>query len=376
MTDAAQPPQAAPTGTPQERLSELVANRRVLVCCGSGGVGKTTTAAVLAMEAARQGRRAVVVTIDPARRLADALGLESLTNAASTIESDWPGRMSALMLDTEKTFDGLVARYANDAEQADRILSNRFYRNIAGALSGTQEYMASEKLYELHAETDFDLVVVDTPPTRNALDFLEAPRQLANFLDHRLYRMLTAPTRGIVKAVNMAAQGFLRSVGKVVGGEVIGDAIAFFAAFEGMEEGFKDRARAVDALLRADETAFLLIASPNADTVGEATFFAEELHRQHIEVRGLVVNRMFPDPGPGSPAADEERAHTLAGTPLGEQYHVLAGIRRVAKGEAANLAALEERIAPAPVCRVPFLPFEVHDLDTLAAFGDRLFGRS
>ena len=359
-----------------EALAELVATRRVLVCCGSGGVGKTTTAAVLAMEAARQGRRAVVVTIDPARRLADALGLEGLTNDPSLITGDWPGELSALMLDTEGTFDGLVRKYAGDAEQSERILGNRFYRNIAGALSGTQEYMASEKLYALHAETDFDLVVVDTPPTRNALDFLDAPQRLARFLDHRLYRMLTAPTRGFVKAVNVAAQGFLRSVGKVVGGEVIADAIAFFAAFDGMEEGFKARARSVDALLRADETAFLLVASPKTDTVAEASYFAEELHAHGIEVRALVVNRMFPDPGPGSASADRQRAATLAGTPLGEQFAVLAGMRRVAQGEAAHLATLTERISPAPVCRVPFLPFEVTDLDTLQAFGDLLLGRA
>ena len=364
------------TAAASEALAELVATRRVLVCCGSGGVGKTTTAAVLAMEAARQGRRAVVVTIDPARRLADALGLEGLTNDPSRIAGEWPGEMSALMLDTEGTFDGLVRKYAGDPEQSERILANRFYRNIAGALSGTQEYMASEKLYELHAETDFDLVVVDTPPTRNALDFLDAPQRLARFLDHRLYRMVTAPTRGFVKAVNVAAQGFLRSVGKVVGGEVIADAIAFFAAFDGMEEGFKSRARSVDALLRADETAFLLVASPKTDTVAEATYFAEELHSHGIEVRALVVNRMLPDPGPGSAAADEQRAATLAGTPLGEQFGVLAGMRRVAQGEAEHLATLTERIQPAPVCRVPFLPFEVTDLDTLGAFGDLLLGRA
>ena len=181
---------------------------------GSGGVGKTTTAAVLALEAARQGRKAVVVTIDPARRLADALGLEGLTNDPAQIAGDWPGRLDALMLDTEGTFDGLVAKYAGSSEQAKKILSNRFYRNIAGALSGTQEYMASEKLYELHQETDYDLIVVDTPPTRNALDFLEAPDRLARFLDHPLYRMITAPGRGLVRAMNVAAQGFLRSAGQ------------------------------------------------------------------------------------------------------------------------------------------------------------------
>ena len=198
-------------------LRELVDQRRILVCCGSGGVGKTTTAAALALEAAKAGRRAVVVTIDPAKRLADALGLAGLTGTPSQIDGDWPGELWALMLDTKSTFDDLVTRNAGDPQQAERILQNRFYRNISGALSGTQEYMAMEKLYELHQETDFDLVVVDTPPTRNALDFIDAPRRLSRFLDHRLFRMVMSPGRGIVKAVNVAAQTFLRTVAKVVG---------------------------------------------------------------------------------------------------------------------------------------------------------------
>ncbi len=356
-------------------LGALVAERRVIVCCGSGGVGKTTTAATLALEAARQGRKAVVVTIDPARRLADALGLESLTNSPSTIEGDWPGELAALMLDTEGTFNGLVAKYAGSEEQAEKIMANRFYRNIATALSGTQEYMASEKLFELHEETDFDLIVVDTPPTRNALDFLEAPNRLAKFLDHRLYRMVTAPTRGFVKAVNVAAQGFFRSVGKVVGGEVIADAIAFFVAFEGMDEGFKDRARRVEALLKADETAFVLVASPKRDAVAEATFFASKLVEHQIEVRSLIVNRMHPDPGPGSAQADRQRAETLAGTAIGDLYTCLADLRQIAQSEEAHLSDLTAWVEPAPVCRVPFLPFEVADIESLTEFGDALFGR-
>ncbi|MEO7428433.1 MAG: ArsA-related P-loop ATPase [Acidimicrobiales bacterium] len=258
---------AAPTAP---TLRDLVLERRILVCCGSGGVGKTTTAAVLALEAAKAGRRAVVVTIDPAKRLADALGLEGLTGTPSKIEGEWSGELWALMLDTKSTFDDLVVANASSPEQGQRILQNRFYRNISGALSGTQEYMAMEKLYELHQRTDFDLVVVDTPPTRNALDFIDAPRRLSRFLDHRLFRMITSPGRGIAKAVNVAAQAFLRTVAKVVGAEVIDDAVAFFQAFEGMEEGFRERADAVLGLLSDDDTAFVLVASPRRDTIEEA----------------------------------------------------------------------------------------------------------
>ena len=351
-------------------LRELVEKRRILVCCGSGGVGKTTTAAVLALEGARAGRRAVVVTIDPAKRLADALGLEGLTGTPSQIEGDWPGELWALMLDTKSTFDDLVVENAASPEQGQRILSNRFYRNISGALSGTQEYMAMEKLYELHQSSDFDLVVVDTPPTRNALDFIDAPRRLSRFLDHRLFRMITSPGRGIVKAVNVAAQAFLRTVAKVVGAEVIDDAIAFFQAFEGMEEGFRHRADAVLQLLSDDDTAFVLVASPRRDTIEEARYFAEKLGDADIAVRALIVNRMHPRFGDGLAEAARERAGTLEGTDLGGLYRNLADFQLVASREEEHLAGLAEAVAPAPVVRVPFLSTDVHDLEGLSVLAE------
>ena len=365
---------------PRSRLADVVAGSHVIVCCGSGGVGKTTTAAVLALEAARAGRRSVVVTIDPARRLADALGLEGLTNSATRIDADLPGEMHALMLDTKSTFDGLVRRHSADPEQAEGILSNRFYQNISSALSGTQEYMASEKLYELAEEGDWDLVVVDTPPTRNALDFLDAPQRLAHFLDHRLYKVLMTPTRGIVKAVNVAAQAVVRSLSKVVGGEVVADAIAFFQAFEGMERGFKERAAAVDRLLAAPETAFVLVASPKADTVAEATYFADQLTEHGITVRGLVVNRMQPAFGTDhdgfalGPEAARERARTLEGTDIGDLYTALADARQLAQGEEEHLSGLAEQVHPAPVVRVPVQPFEVNDLGGLSTLGSLMLG--
>jgi anion-transporting ArsA/GET3 family ATPase len=320
---------------------------------------------VLALEAARAGRRAVVVTIDPAKRLADALGLEGLTGTPSEIAGDWPGELWALMLDTKSTFDDLVAANAATPEQRQRILDNRFYRNISGALSGTQEYMAMEKLYELHQRTDFDLVVVDTPPTRNALDFIDAPRRLSRFLDHRLFRMITSPGRGIVKAVNVATQAFLRTVAKVVGAEVIDDAVAFFQAFEGMEEGFRVRAEAVLHLLSDDDTAFVLVASPRRDTIEEATFFAAKLAEADIQVRALVVNRMHPTFGDGLAEAARARADTLEGTDLGGLYRNLADFQLVASREEHHLAGLAEAVAPAPVVRVPFLATDVHDIDGL-----------
>jgi anion-transporting ArsA/GET3 family ATPase len=354
-------------------LEDLVQDRRIVVCGGSGGVGKTTTAAVLAMRAAEAGRRAVVVTIDPAKRLADALGLGDLTNEASQVEGPWPGELWAMMLDTKSTFDDLVAKHAADEVQLERILGNRFYKNISGALSGTQEYMAMEKLYELAEETDFDLIVVDTPPTRNALDFLDAPARLSRFLDHRLYRLMTASNRGVLRAVNVATQTFVRTVARVVGADVIDDAVAFFQAFDGMEEGFKRRAKRVEQRLRDADTAFVLVASPRRDTIAEATYFAEKLTEGGIEVDALIVNRMHPRFGVGLAEASRERAESLAGTTIGTLYRNLADFQLVASREEENLTGLAEAVAPAPVVRVPFLPSDVHDIDGLRQIEVELF---
>ena len=354
-------------------LESVVAQSHVIVCCGSGGVGKTTTAAVIALHAALQGRKTVVVTIDPARRLADALGLDGLTNEPAQIPGlpEGSGEMWAMMLDTKATFDGLVRRYAADSNQTEQILENSFYRNISTSLSGTQEYMASEKLYELAIESDYDLVVVDTPPTRNALDFLEAPRRLAKFLDHRIYKVLMLPTRGIVKAVNVAAQTLLRSISKVVGTEVIADAIEFFGAFEGMEQGFKERAAEVDSLLSQPETAFILIASPHADTMAEAQFFAARLRELKITVRALIINRMQPRFGDNH--RPEDLAERYAGTPLGEQYQCLAEAQHLARGEQKHLLGLAQELAPAPVVQVPVQAFEVSNMATLQMLGQAMF---
>ncbi|HYZ97873.1 MAG TPA: ArsA-related P-loop ATPase [Acidimicrobiales bacterium] len=370
---------AEPASGPVDSLDELVAQRRIVVCCGSGGVGKTTVAAVAGLEGARRRRRTVVVTIDPAKRLADALGLAGLSDTPGRIEGDWPGELWAMMLDTRSTFDALVGKYAATPEQAERILANRFYRNISSALSGTQEYMAMEKLYELHEEADFELVVVDTPPTRHALDFLDAPRRLSRFLEHRLFRMLMAPSRGFVRAVNVAAQTFLRTVSKVVGGEVVDDAIAFFKAFEGMEEGFRQRAERVNELLAAPETAFVLVASPRRDTVAEAQFFADRLAEAGIAVQGLVVNRLHPSfgsPGDGRAASGEataERARTLQATELGALYRNLAELRTVSARELDHLGGLAAAVDPAPVVRVPFLSTDVHDIAGMGELARYLF---
>ncbi|HVM64073.1 MAG TPA: ArsA-related P-loop ATPase [Acidimicrobiales bacterium] len=349
---------------------ELVAERSIIVTTGTGGVGKTTVAAAMALEGARAGRRACVVTVDPAKRLADALGIGSLGNTPKRIDGPWPGELWALMLDTKGTFDELVNRYSAGPDQTRSILDNRLYRNISGALSGTQEYMAMEKLYELHDIDQFDLIVVDTPPTRHALDFLEAPKRLTRFLDNRIFRLLIMPTRAYLRAVSAATQGFLRTVSRVVGTEVVSDVIGFFEAFEGMEAGFRDRAASVRDLLTAPETAFVLVTSPRPDAVGEASFFAERLKEGHIEVALLVVNRMYPDFARAVHA--EAPLPAAPGSALASHRRNLADFHHVAAEEEASFAALAESLAPAHVSRVPFLADDVHDLGGLGVVADYL----
>lgn len=234
-----------------------------------------------------------------------------------------------------------------------------------------------EKLHELHNSGRFDLVVVDTPPTRNALDFLDAPRRLTRFLDNRVFRLLMMPTRAYLRAVSVATQAFLRTISRVVGGEVVADAVAFFQAFEGMEAGFRDRAQRVMDLLADPKTAFVLVASPRQDAVEEALFFSAKLRESSIDVDALVVNRLHPRFG-GERLTDtadavRARASSLAGTPLGPLYANLADFREVAEREESHFAALAAEVAPAPVARVPFLAADVHDVDGLGRVGQWLF---
>ncbi len=371
-------------GTSPNSLGDVVDGASVLVCCGSGGVGKTTAAAVIGIEAARRGRNVVVVTIDPAKRLADALGLaDGLSGEPQRVmiddaSGDRPaGELWAMMLDTPAMFERVVRANAPDPEQADRIVENRFYRNIAGALSGTQEYMASEALHELHGDERFDLVVVDTPPSRNALDFLDAPGVLSRFLDHKLFKLLMLPTRTGLKVLTVATQPLLRAIGRVVGSDVLADAVAFFQAFAGMDVGFRQRAEAVTALLRAESTRFVLVASPQHDTITEATWFADQLAEQGFSVHATIVNRLHPRFGEGTVADAMSRATKAAerGDPdLAAVWSNLAELRTVAAAERAELAPLLARVAGSAVVEVPLLPSDVHDVEALDVLAQHLFG--
>lgn len=363
-------------------LDHLLDTASVLVCAGAGGVGKTTTSAAVALAAAQRGRRVVVVTIDPARRLADAIGV-SLSHHAEQVRDVGPGQLWAVMLDTSATFDDLVRTHSKDPEQADNILQNRFYRNMADALSGTQEFMAAEKLYELHHDDRFDLVVVDTPPTRNALDFLEAPRQLINFLDHRLYRVLVTPTRLGMRVASAAAQPFVKMMSRVVGGDALAEAISFFQAFDGMEAGFRQRAAAVMDLLQSPDTAYVLITSARRAAIDETRFFAAELRRQELRVSAVVANRVHPDFAPELPdSAIDAAVQQHRGTDIGGLWDNLAVLRRAVRSEQQALADLlgsvllssgdNDQHVACPT--VPLLDHDVHDLASLGTVAQHLLG--
>jgi anion-transporting ArsA/GET3 family ATPase len=373
---------------------DVIDTSSVIVCCGSGGVGKTTTAAVLGLEAARRGRRAVVVTIDPARRLADALGLEGglasepqridLGDGEGDGEQDGAragervgsGELWAMMLDTAATFDGLVRRHADSDDQIERILTNPLYRNIAGALSGTQEYMAAETLHDLHADERFDLVVVDTPPSRNALDFLEAPGVLARFLDHRVFRLLMLPTRGGLKVLGTATQPILKAIGRVVGSDVLSDSVAFFQAFAGMETGFRERATDVMALIRAPATSFVVVASPRRDTIEEAVWFANQLLDQGVGVDAAIVNRTHPAFGHGDAADAVREADAVrrdGGGALAALWDNVAELRTSRELELDVIAPLTDIVGADRLVVLPLLDADVHDLDGLLVIAAHLF---
>jgi anion-transporting ArsA/GET3 family ATPase len=364
-------------------LDDLVRAREVVVCCGSGGVGKTTVSATFALAAARAGRRSCVVTVDPARRLADALGVQSLPNTPTEVRGDWPGHLHALMLDAKGTFDDLVQRYARTPEQAESILANRLYQNLAGALSGTQEYMAMEKLYELVHSDQFDVVVVDTPPTRNALDLLDAPRRLTRFLENRIFRALMVPTRVGLRAVGVATQALLKTIARVAGAEIVQDAVSFFQAFEGMEDGFRSRASAVHELLADPSTAYVLVTSARPDAVAEAGFFADKLAERDVAVAALVVNRIAPSFG-GSVGTNGSGSGSGSGSASGSPGRIVPGmealeanlaeLNAVAAQENASFAGLAAKISPAPVGRIPLFGDDVHELAGLGRAADSLFG--
>ncbi|MEU1003734.1 MULTISPECIES: ArsA family ATPase [Streptomyces] len=288
---------------------------RIVVCCGSGGVGKTTTAAALGLRAAERGRKVVVLTIDPARRLAQSMGIDSLDNTprrVKGIDDTAGGELHAMMLDMKRTFDEIVEAHA-DPERAAAILGNPFYQSLSAGFAGTQEYMAMEKLGQLRSRDEWDLIVVDTPPSRSALDFLDAPKRLGSFLDGRLIRLLTAPAklggRAGMKFLNVGMSMMTGTLGKLLGGQLLKDVQTFVSAMDTTFGGFRTRADATYKLLQAPGTAFLVVAAPERDALREAAYFVERLAAEDMPLAGLVLNRVH---GSGADGLSAERALAAA----------------------------------------------------------------
>ncbi|MFD9735897.1 ArsA family ATPase [Umezawaea sp. NPDC059074] len=357
---------------------------RVLVCCGSGGVGKTTTAAAIAVRAAERGRRTVVLTIDPARRLAQSLGLRELDNSPREVQTEGfepKGELHAMMLDMRRTFDDMVLAHAG-RDRAEAILANPFYQTISTSFSGTQEYMAMEKLGQLVADGGWDLIVVDTPPSRSALDFLDAPQRLSTVLDGRLIRMLSAPARaggrGIRKIVGAGFGLFTKAVSTIVGGQLLQDASTFVQAFDSMFGGFRQRAQKTYELLRSPGTGFLVIAAAEPDALREASYFVERLSEEKMPLIGLVANRTHPVLAELSATKAEAAADGLerAGdAPLAAAVLRLHADRvAVADREKRLIARFTKAHPGVALVGVPALPTDVHDLDGLHEIGRRLAG--
>jgi len=369
-------------------VDEILEGKDICICAGSGGVGKTTTSAAIALGMAARGLRVCVLTIDPAKRLADSLGMKELGNEAERVDPvlferqgvEMKGELWAMMLDAKATFDELVARQAPDEESRDRVLENRIYQQISSALAGSQEYMAMEKLFELHTEGRFDLLVLDTPPTRNALDFLDAPRRLTQFIEGRSLRVFMKPTGLAARVAGRGASAALSVLKRIVGFDLIADLAEFFNAFSGMVDGFQARARRVNGLLADERTCFLVVCGPQGEPVDEAVYFHRKLVEAKLPFGGVIVNKVhYPAERLRGDAVDIEGA--LAAR-LGDEdlarrvAENFADYQALAERDARNIARLTEELRTSAVIRVPYLDEDVHDLGGLAEVDRYLFASS
>ncbi len=394
---------------PQLDVDRLIDDRRIriIVCCGAGGVGKTTTAAAIGLRAAERGRHVVVLTVDPARRLAQSMGLTSLDNTPRLVPglqtgsmtahagngAESAGSLHAMMLDMKRTFDEIVEAHA-DPDRAAQILANPFYQSLSSSFAGTQEYMAMEKLGQLRRADEWDLIVVDTPPSRSALDFLDAPQRLSRFLDGRLLRLLTAPAkvggRAYLRVLNAGFGVVTGVLTKILGTQVLRDVQTFVTALDTMFGGFRERAEYTYQLLRAPGTAFLVVAAPEDDALREASYFVERLDTERMPLAGLILNRVQ-----RLPAAQLSAARSLAAAEVLQPTETDAAEAATARGggedaarvlaiaalrlhtDRMELAATQRRTAEhfiaahplVPVAEVPAQPEDVHDLDGLRVIG-------
>jgi anion-transporting ArsA/GET3 family ATPase len=366
-------------------IPELLEGKRVCICAGSGGVGKTTTSAAIAAGMAARGKKVAVLTIDPAKRLADSLGLPELGNEERQVDpalfqgagiETGGGELWAMMLDAKATFDEVVRKHAPDAETRDRILSNRIYQQLSAALAGSQEYMAMEKLFEIHAEDRYDLLVLDTPPSRNALDFLEAPRRLTQFIEGRALQVFMRPTGIATRVFGKGASMAFGVLRRITGVDLLEDLAEFFQAFSGMVGGFQERAKRVNELLADPQTSFLVVCAPQGEPIEEAVHFHRKLVEARLPFGGVIVNKVhfesqLPEASAGLAAelatelGDEDLAARVARNY--EDY------RKLATRDRHNIERLAGEMRARAVIQVPYLDEDVHDLSGLMEVNRFLF---
>jgi anion-transporting ArsA/GET3 family ATPase len=366
-------------------VAELLEGKRVCICAGSGGVGKTTTSAAIAAGMAARGLRVAALTIDPAKRLADSLGLPELGNTERQVDpalfesagiDTGGGELWAMMLDAKQTFDEVVRKHAPDEETRDRILDNRIYQQLSNALAGSQEYMAMEKLFEIYAEDRYDLLVLDTPPSRNALDFLDAPRRLTQFIEGKALQVFMKPT-GLGMRVFGRGAGMVFSVlRRITGVDLLEDLAEFFQAMSGMVGGFRERARRVNELLSDPATSFLVVCGPQGEPISEAVYFHRKLVEAEMPFGGVIVNKVhyeedLADPGP---ELESQLSEVLGDADLARRVAAnYADFRALSARDRGNVAHLAAEMRTAAVIEVPYLDEDVHDLDGLMEINRYLF---
>jgi anion-transporting ArsA/GET3 family ATPase len=365
-------------------VADLLEGKRICVCAGSGGVGKTTTSAAIAAGMAARGKRVAVLTIDPAKRLADSLGLPELGNTERRVDPALfgeagvetnGGELWAMMLDAKQTFDEVVREHAPDDETRERILSNRIYQQLSSALAGSQEYMAMEKLYEIHAEGRYDLLVLDTPPSRNALDFLEAPNRLLQFIDGRALQVFMKPTGIGMRIFGRGASMMFSVLRRITGVDLLEDLAEFFQAFSGMVGGFRERARRVNELLSDSETSFLVVCGPQGEPITEAVYFHNQLEQAEMPFGGVIVNKVHYE-GEFSDGGGEVEAELSK--PLGDALAArmaanLDDFRALSQRDRRNIERLAAELGTSVVIEVPYLDHDVHDLAGLIEINRYLF---
>ncbi len=393
-----------PSPTPTPTMDSLLATKEIVVACGPGGVGKTTTAAASALMAAvNHGSKVLVLTVDPAKRLANALGLDGIGNTEHRVPASAfkaaglkpRGELWAAMLDTKESWDSLIGHHAPDERTRDEILANPLYQNISGRFVQSHDYIAMERLYEIHSAAEYDLIVVDTPPTRNALDFLDAPERLADFFSSRLLRWLIVPYRS--KLVNVATKPFYQISDRILGTEFMSDISEFFILFQTMYDGFVERSEAVGRLLSDRRTTFVVVSTLEATPLREAEYFAEQLTARKLHLGAIVLNKVLPDylrdrPGAKVAEAMKDRAEELAvglapvigaaDSTLGDPSQIARVLAEVADSylnfQVVALREMEERatlaVAPDVLATVPFFDTDIYDLSGLLRLGEQIWG--